>query len=62
MKVPEKPIGRTAYLSFVECELRDSWNQEIVGILYSIFLKLELLVIQKIMVMVMVMVMVLSDL
>ena len=26
MKVPEKPIGKAAYLSFVECELRDSWN------------------------------------
>jgi hypothetical protein len=31
MKVPEEPIDRTAYLSFLECELRGNWNQ----ILYS---------------------------
>jgi len=23
---PEKPIGRTAYLWFLECELRGNWN------------------------------------
>jgi hypothetical protein len=32
MSVPEKRIGRTAYLSFLECELKNNWNQ----ILYKV--------------------------
>jgi hypothetical protein len=27
MGVPEMPVGRTAYLSFLECDLKDNWNQ-----------------------------------
>lgn len=32
MNVPEGRIGRTVYLSFLECELKDNWNQ----ILYKV--------------------------
>ena len=27
MPIPEKQIDRTAYLSFLECDLRDNWSK-----------------------------------